>query len=212
MTADVRSRRSLTAAQNHDVRNLGLKHFEGPYAVLHIRGAATASDPSWIRHSDRRRISGSRTERALHNPDTGGQLAQNRGPDAVSRNPGGKVVGALLLIRPSSGYPDNVSVIVVPESLPQDPLAALRVLTDSEHELDRIRREQVIAARAAGASWQQIGHALGVTRQSAWESFTTEARSALASNVDANTELAEDDALDLAVDEVRAVRRRRPTS
>ena len=26
------------------------KHFEGPYAVLHIRGAATASDPSWIRH------------------------------------------------------------------------------------------------------------------------------------------------------------------
>lgn len=121
-------------------------------------------------------------------------------------------MGALLLIRPSSGYPDTVSVIVVPQSLPQDPLAALRVLTDSELELDRIRREQVIAARAAGASWQQIGDALGVTRQSAWESFTTEARSALASNVAANTELAEDDALDLAVDEVRAVRRRRPTS
>ena len=120
-------------------------------------------------------------------------------------------MGALLLIHPSSGYPDSVSVIVVPESLPQDPLAALRVLTDSEHELDRIRREQVIAARAAGASWQQIGDALGVTRQSAWESFTTEARAALASNVDANTELAEDDALDLAVDEVRAARRRRPT-
>ncbi len=109
-----------------------------------------------------------------------------------------------------SGYPDVVSVIVVAESLPRDPLSALRVLTESEHELDRIRRMQVIAARAAGASWQQIGDALGVTRQSAWESFTAETRAALASNVDANITLAEDDAVDLAVDEVRAVRRRRP--
>jgi uncharacterized NAD(P)/FAD-binding protein YdhS len=104
-----------------------------------------------------------------------------------------------------------MSVIVVPESLPTDPLMALRVLTDSELELDRIRRKQVVAARAAGASWQQIGDALGVTRQSAWESFTAETRAALASNVDANNELAEDDALDLAVDEIRAVRRRHAT-
>jgi uncharacterized NAD(P)/FAD-binding protein YdhS len=100
-----------------------------------------------------------------------------------------------------------VSLIVVPESLPANPLAALRVLTDSELELDRIRRKQVVAARAAGASWQQIGDALGVTRQSAWESFTAETRAALATNVDANSDLAEADALDLAVDEVRAVRR-----
>ena len=34
-------------------------------------------------------------------------------------------------------------------------------------ELERIRCEQVIAARAAGASWQQIGDALSVSRQSA---------------------------------------------
>ena len=105
-----------------------------------------------------------------------------------------------------------MNLIVVPESLPADPLAALRVLTDSELELDRIRRKQVVAARAAGASWQQIGDALGVTRQSAWESFTAETRAALASNVDASSDLAEDDALDLAVDEVRAMRRRHATS
>lgn len=105
-----------------------------------------------------------------------------------------------------------MSVIVVPDALPQEPLAALRVLTDSEHELERIRREQVIAARSAGASWQQIGDALGVTRQSAWESFTATTREALASNVDANSTLDEDDALELAVEEVRAVRRRRATS
>jgi len=103
-------------------------------------------------------------------------------------------------------------VIVATEQLPRDPLSALRVLTESEHELDRIRRVQVIAARAAGASWQQIGDALGVTRQSAWESFTAETRAALSSNVDANSALGEDDAVVLAVDEVRAVRRRRNTS
>jgi hypothetical protein len=118
-------------------------------------------------------------------------------------------VGYVPLPNPlPSGYPDDVSVIVVPDALPQEPLAALRVLTDSEHELDRIRREQVIAARSAGASWQQIGDALGVTRQSAWESFTAATRDALASNVDANSALDEEDALELAVDEVRAVRRR----
>jgi hypothetical protein len=91
-------------------------------------------------------------------------------------------------------------------------LSALRVLTEREHELERIRREKVVAARAAGASWQQIGDALGVTRQSAWESFTAETRAALSANVGANGTLAEDDANDLAVEEVRAVRRRKATS
>ena len=123
------------------------------------------------------------------------------GPTAASRNDG-------VDAHSPSGYPDIMSVIVVPDALPQEPLAALRVLTDSEHELERIRREQVIAARSAGASWQQIGDALGVTRQSAWESFTATTREALASNVDSNSTLDEDDALELAVEEVRAVRRR----
>ena len=102
--------------------------------------------------------------------------------------------------------------MIASDALFREPLAALRVLTDSEHELDRIRREQVIAARSAGASWQQIGDALGVTRQSAWESFTASTRQALSANVEADSTLAEDDALELAVDEVRAVRRRRATS
>ena len=109
----------------------------------------------------------------------------------------------------SSGQSDVVSVLVAVDDLPKDPLSALRVLTESEHELERIRREQVIAAaRAAGASRQQIGDALGVSHQSAWEAFTAATRAALADNVVANSTLAEDEALDLAVEEVRAVRRR----
>jgi uncharacterized NAD(P)/FAD-binding protein YdhS len=122
------------------------------------------------------------------------------------------VLSTLMLpLRGRQGTHDAMSAIVAAEQLPQDPLSALRMLTESEHELERIRREQVIAARAAGASWQQIGDALGVTRQSAWENFTAVTRAALTANVDANSTLAEDEAVDLAVDEVRAVRRRRTT-
>jgi uncharacterized NAD(P)/FAD-binding protein YdhS len=100
----------------------------------------------------------------------------------------------------------------VTESLPEDPLVALRVLADSEVEIDRIRRDRVRAARAAGASWQQIGDALGISRQSAWESYTADVRTALSRNVDANESLDEAGAIELAVDEVRSVRRRRRLS
>ena len=98
------------------------------------------------------------------------------------------------------------------ESLPQDPLVALRVLADSEAEIDRIRRDRVRAARAAGASWQEIGDALGVSRQSAWEHFTADVRTMLSRNVDANESLDETAAMELTVDEVRSVRRRRRSS
>jgi hypothetical protein len=100
-----------------------------------------------------------------------------------------------------------VSAFVAVDSLPDEPLAALRVLADSEVELDRIRRQQVIAARTAGASWQQIGHALGVSRQSAWEMFTADARAAI--DASADDSLSEDEAMSIAVEEVRSVRRRR---
>ena len=45
-----------------------------------------------------------------------------------------------------------MSVIVTADALPKDPLAALRVLVESEVEIDRIRRAQVIAPRRAGAT------------------------------------------------------------
>lgn len=94
--------------------------------------------------------------------------------------------------------------------MPDDPLAALRVLADTEVQLDRLRRDRVIAARAGGASWQQVGDALGVSRQSAWEAFTADVRAALEANVSENGGgLDEDEATALAVSEVRAVRQRR---
>ena len=105
-----------------------------------------------------------------------------------------------------------MSGILVTKSLPKDPLLALRVLADSEAEIDRIRRDRVRAARTAGASWQQIGDALGISRQSAWENYTAEVRTTLSRNVDMNESLDETGATDLAVEEVRSVRRRRRSS
>lgn len=101
-----------------------------------------------------------------------------------------------------------MSVVSV-AGFPADPLAALRELTRSEAELEAVRRAKVAAARDAGASWEQIGESLGISRQSAWEYYSSPVRARLAANVEANAEISESDSMDLAVEEVRAVRRRR---
>lgn len=99
--------------------------------------------------------------------------------------------------------------VIATNELPADPLDALRVLARTEAELDELRRQQVAAARSAGASWEQVGEALGVSRQSAWEYYAGRTRAELAANAAANTDLSEGHATDLAVEEVRAARRRR---
>ena len=61
-------------------------------------------------------------------------------------------------------------------STPPDPRSTLLdaiadyavILDEAEQEL----RTAVAAARAAGASWADIGGRLGVSRQAAWERFT----------------------------------------
>ncbi len=99
--------------------------------------------------------------------------------------------------------------VIVTDELPADPLDALRALARTEAELDELRRQQVAAARDAGATWEQVGEALGMSRQSAWEYYAARTRAEFAAKAAANTKLSEDDAMDLAVEAVRAVRRRR---
>ncbi len=99
-----------------------------------------------------------------------------------------------------------MSLIAV-NSLSDEPLDALRELAVSEAELDELRWNQIAAARDAGASWAQVGEALGISKQSAWEYFTRRARAELAGNVEANSALSEEEAMELAVEEVRATRR-----
>ena len=97
---------------------------------------------------------------------------------------------------------------VVLDRLPSDPLDALRALTRTEVELAELRRKFVSEARAAGVSWDRIGESLGMTRQSAWEYFSRPVREALASR-SASSQLDDDEAMQLAVEETQEVRRRR---
>jgi hypothetical protein len=99
--------------------------------------------------------------------------------------------------------------LIAADSLPVEPLDALREVSRSDVELDELRWKQIAAARDAGASWAALGEALGVSRQSAWEYFTRRASSELAAYVAEHTDLTEDEAMDPAVEEVRAVRRSR---
>ena len=92
------------------------------------------------------------------------------------------------------------------DALPADPLAAIRELAAWGAQLDRLRRERIEAARAAGTTWGEVGEALGVSAQSAREYYSADVRRDLAATADTNADLSAEEAMELAVDEVRAVR------
>lgn len=94
-------------------------------------------------------------------------------------------------------------------ALPSDPLAAISEITRSEAELERLRCDLVRKARVAGSSWERIANALGISRQAAWEYYTARFRGEFAENAAENVSVTSGEALDLSVDESRAVRHRR---
>ncbi len=102
--------------------------------------------------------------------------------------------------------------VISPKHLSVDPLDALREIARGEAELEQLRCDRVKVARESGATWEQVAEALGMSRQSAWEYFTSRFRIELSHRVEANSDLSEDAAMQLAVDEARAVRRRRRSS
>lgn len=57
---------------------------------------------------------------------------------------------------------------------PRDPAAGIRSAQALRRLAERIEAESVNAARRAGWSWQQIGDALGVTRQSVHTKYSKE--------------------------------------
>ena len=97
------------------------------------------------------------------------------------------------------------------DRLPAQPIDALRELVRTIDECDELKRDTVAAARESGATWESIGTALGITRQSAWALYSADAAAALSADLAAsaarNPDLSEDEALDIAVEEVREVRR-----
>jgi hypothetical protein len=103
-----------------------------------------------------------------------------------------------------------MSVIDV-DSLPPDPLGALRELSRVDVELEAVRRERVAAARSQGATWDQIAESLAMSRQSAWEYYTRETRRVLDEGA-AGSDLDENEAMRVVTEEVGRVRRRRRRS
>lgn len=57
------------------------------------------------------------------------------------------------------------------ESILPEVLAELRTVDRALHRLDGDRDSMIRAARRSGATWAQIGEALGTTKQAAWERF-----------------------------------------
>ena len=55
-----------------------------------------------------------------------------------------------------------------------DPLLLLVTLADGAAKVDDKIEELVAHCRSTGKSWTQIGQALGMTKQSAWERFSGE--------------------------------------
>ncbi|MFQ5968116.1 MAG: hypothetical protein ACE5MI_10980 [Acidimicrobiia bacterium] len=94
------------------------------------------------------------------------------------------------------------------DSLPANPLDALRELSRADVELEALRRERVEVARRQGATWEQIGESLGMSRQSAWEYYTRDVRRALDETV-VDSDIDETEAMRVATEEVSRVRRRR---
>lgn len=68
--------------------------------------------------------------------------------------------GALKPVEPAGG--------IIPRVTPLEALAASRVLAE---QLQRSRWWIAAEARKRGASWAEIGAALGMTKQAAWEGY-----------------------------------------
>lgn len=97
------------------------------------------------------------------------------------------------------------------DSLPADPLDALRELSRAGIELEALRRQRVGEARSQGATWEQIGESLGMSRQSVWEFYTGDVRWAIDQAADVS-DLDEDEAMRIATEEVTRIRRQRRSS
>lgn len=69
----------------------------------------------------------------------------------------------------------HVSVTLgISGSIEDDPLKVIRGITKGVKSLEPTLRQAVAIARQKRYTWEEIGQALGVTRQSAWERFSTE--------------------------------------
>jgi hypothetical protein len=89
-----------------------------------------------------------------------------------------------------------------------EPLEALRALRDEERDLADTKRRLIAEARSRGRSWSEIGDALGVSKQAAWQSYRSGV-TAMLDRIADRSGLSEDEATRLSSAELAAVRRSR---
>jgi hypothetical protein len=112
-------------------------------------------------------------------------------PDWLAALPGFELFQVQLTQHGWTAFPDGVDeqvefpggtwrvVLVMPADLSitkdhVDPLVLLVLLADGAAKVEDKLQELVAYCRQAGKSWTQIGQALGMTKQSAWERFSGE--------------------------------------
>lgn len=88
-----------------------------------------------------------------------------------------------------------------------DPLGQLRGLRAADKQLEVWQREAIVRAREHGASWSQIGDALGITKQAAWKLYNADVRELL-TEIRQRSGLSDEQAQRLAEEE-RSARARR---
>ena len=74
-------------------------------------------------------------------------------------------------MHPPSGYPDGMEqpTDVAAQASSSDPAVGLRAVASLRALLESLEALQVVRAREAGWSWQDIATALGVTKQAVHE-------------------------------------------
>jgi hypothetical protein len=73
----------------------------------------------------------------------------------------------------------DAQVRVAVELGSSEPLDQLRGLRAADRQLDVWQRQTIARAREQGASWAEIGAALGVTKQAAWALYNQDVRATL---------------------------------
>jgi hypothetical protein len=94
---------------------------------------------------------------------------------------------------------------VAVQSGSDDQLGLLAALDASTRQIASWRLQVVTRARRAGHSWAEIGAAMGMSKQAAWEQFSDDVGRMLG-QVRTDAEMGDDEAMELTVDEVQAMR------
>jgi hypothetical protein len=74
---------------------------------------------------------------------------------------------------------DDEPVRLAVELDADDPLGQLRGLQAATRQVDAWQRDAIASARQRGASWSEIGEALGVSKQAAWALYNDNVRALL---------------------------------